>query len=115
MGQHKNTVLAIVLSLLVVVGWQFFIGYPQVERQRQQAEPCSRSSRRLSPARHSRTALSPECRQASALAVPSAAAPSGVAAGRIARRGDRVLAAHRRRDAAARRQHLAGGAAASTI
>src|ERR1700688_3766400 len=38
MGDHKNTILAIVLSLLVVVGWQYFIGYPQMEKQRQQAE-----------------------------------------------------------------------------
>ena len=38
MGEHKNTILAIVLSLLVVVGWQYFIGYPQMERQRQQAQ-----------------------------------------------------------------------------
>jgi YidC/Oxa1 family membrane protein insertase len=34
--EHKNTILAIVLSLLVVVGWQYFVGYPQMERQRQQ-------------------------------------------------------------------------------
>ena len=38
MGQHKNTIIAVVLSLLVVVGWQYFVGYPQMERQRQQAE-----------------------------------------------------------------------------
>src|SRR5580693_3262424 len=38
MGQHKNTILAIVLSLLVVVGWQYFIGYPQMEKQREQAQ-----------------------------------------------------------------------------
>jgi YidC/Oxa1 family membrane protein insertase len=38
MGDHKNTILAIVLSLLVVVGWQYFIGYPQMERQREQAQ-----------------------------------------------------------------------------
>ena len=38
MGDHKNTIIAIVLSLLVVVGWQYFVGYPQMERQRQQAE-----------------------------------------------------------------------------
>jgi YidC/Oxa1 family membrane protein insertase len=36
MGEHKNTILAVVLSLLVVIGWQYFIGYPQMERQRQQ-------------------------------------------------------------------------------
>ena len=38
MGEHKNTILAIVLSLLVVVGWQYFVGYPQMERQRQEAQ-----------------------------------------------------------------------------
>src|SRR6202171_2496264 len=37
MGDHKNTILAIVLSLIVVVGWQYFIGYPQMEKQREQA------------------------------------------------------------------------------
>ena len=37
MTEHKNTILAIVLSLVVVVGWQFFVGYPQMEKQRQEA------------------------------------------------------------------------------
>src|ERR1700731_4048390 len=37
MGDHKNTIIAIVLSLIVVVGWQYFIGYPQMEKQREQA------------------------------------------------------------------------------
>jgi len=38
MSDHKNTILAVVLSLLVIVGWQYFIGYPQMERQRQEAQ-----------------------------------------------------------------------------
>jgi YidC/Oxa1 family membrane protein insertase len=38
MGEHKNTILAIVLSLVVVVGWQLLIGYPQMEKERQQAQ-----------------------------------------------------------------------------
>jgi YidC/Oxa1 family membrane protein insertase len=37
MFEHKNTILAIVLSLIVVVGWQYFIGYPQMEKQRHDA------------------------------------------------------------------------------
>jgi YidC/Oxa1 family membrane protein insertase len=37
MGDHKNTILAIVLSLIVVIGWQYFVGYPQMEKQREQA------------------------------------------------------------------------------
>jgi YidC/Oxa1 family membrane protein insertase len=38
MSEHKNTILAVVLSLLVIVGWQYFIGYPQMERQRQETQ-----------------------------------------------------------------------------
>src|SRR3984885_6520489 len=37
MGDHKNTILAVVLSLIVVIGWQIFVGYPQMEKQREQA------------------------------------------------------------------------------
>src|SRR5262249_33891639 len=39
MSEHKNTILAVLLSLLVIVGWQYFIGYPQMERQRQETQP----------------------------------------------------------------------------
>jgi YidC/Oxa1 family membrane protein insertase len=38
MSEHKNTILAVLLSLLVIVGWQYFIGYPQMERQRQETQ-----------------------------------------------------------------------------
>jgi len=38
MSDHKNTILAVVLSLLVIVGWQYFVGYPQMEQQRQEAQ-----------------------------------------------------------------------------
>jgi len=34
----KNTIIAIVLSALVLIGWQYFIGGPQMERQRQEAQ-----------------------------------------------------------------------------
>src|SRR5580693_4577634 len=37
MFEHKNTIIAIVLSLVVVIGWQYFIGYPQMEKQRKEA------------------------------------------------------------------------------
>jgi YidC/Oxa1 family membrane protein insertase len=37
MTEHKNTILAIALSLIVVIGWQYFIGYPQMEKQRREA------------------------------------------------------------------------------
>jgi YidC/Oxa1 family membrane protein insertase len=36
MADNRNYILAIVLSILVLVGWQYFVGMPQMERQRQQ-------------------------------------------------------------------------------
>jgi YidC/Oxa1 family membrane protein insertase len=38
MIEHKNTILAIVLSLIVVVGWNFFIAKPQIERQQRETQ-----------------------------------------------------------------------------
>ncbi len=38
MTDHKNTILAIVLSGLVLLGWQYFFGLPQMEKQRQQQQ-----------------------------------------------------------------------------
>ena len=36
MNDQKNTILAIVLSALVLIGWQIFFGLPQIEKQKQQ-------------------------------------------------------------------------------
>src|SRR5579862_6324444 len=33
MNEHKNTILAIVLSLIVVIGWEYFFARPQVQQQ----------------------------------------------------------------------------------
>src|SRR5215510_7019697 len=38
MNDQKNTLIAIVLSALVLIGWQYFIGMPQMEKQRQEAQ-----------------------------------------------------------------------------
>jgi YidC/Oxa1 family membrane protein insertase len=78
MGEHKNTILAIVLSLLVVVGWQFFIGYPQVERQRQQAELKQQEQSQTQPGAIQPNGAQPGAPAGSAPAVPSAAAPSAL-------------------------------------
>ena len=37
MADNRNTILAIVLSLVVLLGWQYFVAQPQMERQRQLA------------------------------------------------------------------------------
>jgi YidC/Oxa1 family membrane protein insertase len=49
MIEHKNTILAIVLSLVVVVGWQFFVGYPQMDKQRREAELKQQQQTQLQP------------------------------------------------------------------
>jgi YidC/Oxa1 family membrane protein insertase len=38
MNEHKNTILAIVLSLIVVVGWEYFFAQPQVQPPAQQPQ-----------------------------------------------------------------------------
>src|SRR3954447_6619307 len=38
MNDSKNTILAIVLSAIVLIGWQYFIGMPQMEKQKQQVQ-----------------------------------------------------------------------------
>ena len=69
MTDQKNTILAIVLSALVLIAWQYFVGLPQMEKQKQEAQlkaqqqqqqvqtpassPASRRPRR-SPAARSR-------------------------------------------------------------
>jgi YidC/Oxa1 family membrane protein insertase len=37
-NDQKNMILAIGLSVLVIIGWQYFIGGPQLEKQRQEAQ-----------------------------------------------------------------------------
>jgi YidC/Oxa1 family membrane protein insertase len=37
MNDSKNTILAIVLSALVLITWQYFVGGPQLEKQKQEA------------------------------------------------------------------------------
>jgi len=38
MNEHKNTILAIVLSLIVVVGWEYFFARPELQQQAQQQQ-----------------------------------------------------------------------------
>ena len=36
---NRNMVLAIVLSIIVLFGWQFFVAGPQMERAQRDAQP----------------------------------------------------------------------------
>jgi YidC/Oxa1 family membrane protein insertase len=48
MTDQKNTILAIVLSALVLIGWQLYFGLPQVEKQRQMQQ--QQAQERVPPA-----------------------------------------------------------------
>ncbi len=78
MIEHKNTILAIVLSLIVVVGWQYFIGYPQMEKQRHEAELKQQEQAQLHPGSQPGTAQSTTpTPQSGAPAVPGSPAGMG--------------------------------------
>ncbi len=47
-SENRNTILAIVLSLIVLLGWQYFIAQPQLERQ--QAELQAQQAAEQNPA-----------------------------------------------------------------
>ncbi|TAK48600.1 MAG: membrane protein insertase YidC [Xanthobacteraceae bacterium] len=34
MNEHRNTILAVVLSAVVLIGWQYFFNFPQMEKRR---------------------------------------------------------------------------------
>ena len=61
MGDHKNTIIAIVLSLIVVVGWQYFVGYPQMEKQREQALIKQQEQAQTQPGATQPSAAQPGC------------------------------------------------------
>ena len=49
MQDQKNMILAIVLSAVVLLGWQYFFGMPQVEKQRQQAQQQAQQQSQPAP------------------------------------------------------------------
>jgi YidC/Oxa1 family membrane protein insertase len=46
---NKNLLLAIILSVVVLIGWNYFYGVPQMERQRQAATPPAQTSQTQAP------------------------------------------------------------------
>jgi len=49
MNDQKNMFLAIGLSLLVLIGWQYFYGMPQMEKQRQQQQQQAQEQAKQNP------------------------------------------------------------------
>jgi YidC/Oxa1 family membrane protein insertase len=77
-GDHKNTVLAVILSIMVVAGWQYFVAYPQVERQRQEAQLKEQQQTQVQPGATQPAATQPGTAP-EVPGTPTAAAPTAQA------------------------------------
>ncbi len=49
MNDQKNFILAIVLSAMVLIAWQYFIGMPQIDKQRQQQTQQTQQTQQQQP------------------------------------------------------------------
>jgi YidC/Oxa1 family membrane protein insertase len=76
MNEHRNTILAVVLSLIVVVGWQVFIGYPQMEKQRHEALLKQQEQSQVQPGAATPATPAPQAGAPPAPGAPAAAAPA---------------------------------------
>src|SRR5690242_16078393 len=69
MNDHKNTILAIVLSGMVLIAWQYFFGMPQLEKQRQIQQQQQQTQQGTQPA--------PQGTQPAPQATPQPGTPGG--------------------------------------
>jgi YidC/Oxa1 family membrane protein insertase len=99
MNEHKNTILAIVLSLLVVIGWQYFVGYPQMQKEREQQALKQQEQSQQQPSQQQPGAAQPGAAQPNAAqpaspgAVPSAPGAAAPSTQQAAASRETVLAA----------------------
>ena len=94
MTDNKNTIIAIVLSAIVLLGWQFFVGMPQMEKQRQLAQQQAQQQQAPVPAPGATpsTTTAPIPGQTGAPQAPGQAPASGQATNQVFTR-EAVLAA----------------------
>ena len=90
-GDHKNTIIAVVLSALVLIAWQYFVGLPQMEKQKQIAQQQAQENAQPAPgAPPAQTA--PGAKPAQPGAAPQAPGQAASVPGQLRSRED-VLAA----------------------
>ncbi len=89
---NRNYILAIVLSILVLVGWQYFIGMPQMERQREaqrQQQAQQPAATQPAPGATPAPGAAPVPGSATAPAAPGTVAPAAV----VSQTREQVIAA----------------------
>ena len=78
MTDQKNTILAIVLSAVVLIGWQFFFAQPQLEKQQQQVAQQQQAQRQ---AQTPQQAQAPGVTPGQAIGTPGTGTPGGTGGG----------------------------------
>ena len=76
MNEHKNTILAIVLSIIVVIGWEYFFARPELQNQPQQQAQEQTQQAKSSGAQPGTPAAPAGNASAAAPNVPSGQAPT---------------------------------------
>src|SRR5271154_3628103 len=80
MTDNRNTIFAVILSGLVLIGWQYFFNIPQMEKQRaaQQAQ-----NQMTKPALDAGSTAAPKASPSPAANAPATNAPANVEAGSL--------------------------------
>ena len=59
MLENRNTILAVILSGLVLIAWQYFYNIPQMEKQRAQQQAQAELQKQSAPAQQPTSGASP--------------------------------------------------------
>src|ERR1700760_3564001 len=80
MSDNRNTILAVILSGLVLIGWQYFYNIPQMEKQRVAQQAQQAQTQTTTPAQNAGNSTTPQA----GTPAPSANAPANVQGGSAA-------------------------------
>src|ERR1700749_2505139 len=72
MSDNRNTILAVILSGLVLIAWQYFYNVPQMEKQRAQSQTQAELAK---PSQQATPGATPPAPSANTPAQPAAAGP----------------------------------------
>jgi len=93
MSDNRNTIFAVVLSGLVLIGWQYFYNLPQLEKQRAQSQAQSelvKPTQQTAPAGNTPGTASPSSAPAASPATSTNAAPAAISRDEALAAGPRI-------------------------
>ncbi|MES2196782.1 MAG: membrane protein insertase YidC [Pseudomonadota bacterium] len=76
MTDNRNTILAVILSGLVLIGWQYFFNMPQMEKQRAQQAQMEQAKQAAQPGSPAGTPATPQAGAPGAPSAPGATQPA---------------------------------------